>query len=102
MYIEKINSPLDIKEMEICQLEVLAGEIRQGLMNRLSKRGGHFGPNFGFVEATIALHYVFNSPVDKFVLTYRISVIRIKYLLEEKMPFLRMSTLVISPDTLIQ
>ncbi len=67
MYIEKINSPLNIKEMEICQLEVLAGEIRQGLMNRLSKRGGHFGPNFGFVEATIALHYVFNSPVDKFV-----------------------------------
>ncbi len=67
MYIEKINSPSDIKEMETCQLEILAKEVRQGLMNRLSKRGGHFGPNFGFVEATIALHYVFNSPIDKFV-----------------------------------
>ena len=41
--------------------------LRSALMNRLSKKGGHFGPNFGMVEATIALHYVFNSPIDKFV-----------------------------------
>lgn len=67
MYIEKINSPTDIKSLDIEQLNTLAGEIRSGLMNRLSKRGGHFGPNFGFVEATIALHYVFDSPKDKFV-----------------------------------
>ncbi len=67
MYIEKINSPRDIKSLDIQQLEVLADEIRSGLMNRLSKRGGHLGPNFGFVEATIALHYVFDSPKDKFV-----------------------------------
>lgn len=67
MLIDKINSPADIKGMEIAQLEELAGEIRQGMMNRLSKKGGHFGPNFGFVEATIALHYVFNSPEDKLV-----------------------------------
>lgn len=67
MYIEKVNSPADIKGFSMEELEILATEIREGMMNRLSKRGGHFGPNFGFVEATIALHYVFNSPVDKFV-----------------------------------
>lgn len=67
MYIETINSPKDIKSLSAEQLTVLADEIRSGLMNRLSKTGGHFGPNFGFVEATIALHYVFDSPKDKFV-----------------------------------
>lgn len=67
MLIEKINSPADIKRLNKEQLTVLSSEIRKGLMNRLSKKGGHFGPNFGFVEATIALHYVFNSPVDKIV-----------------------------------
>lgn len=48
-------------------MTALAGEMREALFNRLTKIGGHFGPNFGMVEATIALHYVFNSPVDKFV-----------------------------------
>lgn len=67
MYIEKINSPADIKGLSVKELTVLASEIRSGLMNRLSKKGGHFGPNFGFVEATIALHYVFDSPKDKIV-----------------------------------
>jgi len=67
MYIKKINSPEDIKKLSIEELNELASEIRSGLMNRLSKRGGHFGPNFGFVEATIALHYVFDSPKDKIV-----------------------------------
>ncbi len=67
MYIEKVNSPSDIKNMTTAELETLASEIRCGLMNRLSKKGGHFGPNFGFVEATIAMHYVFSSPIDKIV-----------------------------------
>lgn len=67
MLIEQVNSPVDIKGFDEEQLKELASEIREGLMNRLSKKGGHFGPNFGFVEATIALHYVFNSPVDKIV-----------------------------------
>lgn len=49
------------------ELSILAGEMREALFNRLTKKGGHFGPNFGIVEATIALHYVFNSPIDKFV-----------------------------------
>ena len=59
MYLEKINSPADVKQMNMTELKELAGELRAALMNRLSKRGGHFGPNFGMVEATIALHYVF-------------------------------------------
>lgn len=67
MYIEKINSPADLKKLSVDELKTLASEIRSGLMNRLSKKGGHFGPNFGFVEATIALHYVFDSPKDKIV-----------------------------------
>ena len=67
MYIENINEPKDVKELSIPQLEVLADEMRQALLKRASKHGGHFGPNFGMVEATIALHYVFNSPKDKIV-----------------------------------
>lgn len=67
MYLEKINGPEDVKRFSKEELKLLAGEIRDALMNRLSKKGGHFGPNFGMVEATIALHYVFNSPKDKFV-----------------------------------
>ncbi len=67
MLIETVNAPEDLRKMSREQLVELAGEIRKGLMNRLSKKGGHFGPNFGFVEATIALHYVFHSPVDKIV-----------------------------------
>ena len=65
MYLEKINSPQDLKKLNNTQLKDLAIEIRKALMNRLSKHGGHFGPNFGMVEATIALHYVFDTPKDK-------------------------------------
>lgn len=67
MYLENINGPEDVKKLNLEELDILAGEIREGLFNRLTKIGGHFGPNFGFVEATIAMHYVFNSPKDKFV-----------------------------------
>lgn len=67
MFIENINGPADVKKLNAEQLVVLAGEIRQALLVKLSKRGGHFGPNFGMVEATIAIHYVFESPKDKIV-----------------------------------
>ena len=67
MYIEKINQPTDVKNLNSKQLHVLADEMRQALLQKLSKHGGHFGPNLGMVEATIALHYVFNSPTDKIV-----------------------------------
>ena len=67
MYIETIHSPLDVKKLSIEELNVLGSEIRSTLLKKLSEHGGHFGPNFGMVEATIALHYVFNSPEDKIV-----------------------------------
>ena len=67
MYLEKINSPKDVKKLSLPELKTLSSEIREALFNRLTKIGGHFGPNFGMVEATIALHYVFDSPKDKIV-----------------------------------
>ena len=67
MYIENINSPADVKKLNIMQLNVLAEEMRHTLLTRASKHGGHFGPNFGMVEAIIAMHYVFDSPKDKIV-----------------------------------
>ena len=67
MYIEKIKSPADLKGLDIEALNVVADETRAAVLNRVSKHGGHVGPNLGFVEATVALHYVFNAPEDKFV-----------------------------------
>ena len=67
MYIEQVNSPQDIKQFSAEQLRQLAGEVRNALLTKLSAHGGHVGPNLGMVEATIALHYVFNSPTDKMV-----------------------------------
>ena len=67
MYIEKIQNPADLKKLDIKALNVVADETRRAVLNRVSKHGGHIGPNLGFVEATVALHYVFNAPVDKFV-----------------------------------
>ena len=67
MYLEKINGPADIKKLSVEQLNVLADETRHYLIEKVSNHGGHVGPNLGMVEATVALHYVFNSPVDKIV-----------------------------------
>lgn len=67
MYLEKINSPSDLKKINRAQLPVLATEIRQALLQKMSKNGGHLASNLGIVEATIALHYVFNSPYDKII-----------------------------------
>ena len=65
--LNKVNEPNDIKGLSNEELEKLAVEIREILLKKLSIHGGHFGPNFGMVEAIIAMHYVFNSPVDKIV-----------------------------------
>lgn len=65
--LKTINSPLDVKKLNAEQLVVLASDVREALFNRLTKIGGHFGPNFGIVETEIAMHYVFESPKDKFV-----------------------------------
>ena len=67
MYIENITGPADVKKLGMAELTALAAEMRALLLKKLSAHGGHFGPNLGFVEATIALHYVFASPRDKIV-----------------------------------
>ena len=65
--LEKIESPKDLKPLSISEMKELAEEIRSALLKKLSIHGGHFGPNFGMVEAIIAMHYVFESPKDKLV-----------------------------------
>lgn len=65
--LDKINSPQDVKELSLDEMEALASEIRNGILTRVNTIGGHLGPDLGIVEATIALHKVFNSPVDKFI-----------------------------------
>lgn len=62
-----INSPDDVKKLSLTQMDMLAEEIRHGILNRVDTIGGHLGPDLGIVEMTIALHYVFNSPKDRFI-----------------------------------
>ncbi len=66
-YLEHINSPEDVKKLSEQEMKLAADEIRTAILNRDSKIGGHVGPNLGVVEATIALHYVFDTPKDKIV-----------------------------------
>ena len=65
--LEKVNSPADLKKLNNGEMTELAEEIRQLILKKVNTTGGHLGPNLGIVEATIALHYVFNSPIDKIV-----------------------------------
>lgn len=67
MILDKIDNPKDLKPLSLGELEQLAAEMRSVLMEKLSVTGGHLGPNLGIIEATIALHYVFDSPRDKLV-----------------------------------
>ena len=62
-----INSPSDIKHMSIAKMNILAKDIRTAILHKVNTTGGHVGSNLGIVEATIAMHYVFNSPADKFI-----------------------------------
>jgi len=66
-FLENINSPADLKKLKRENLPSLAGEIRQRLLEVISKTGGHLGSNLGIVELTLAMHHVFDSPTDKFV-----------------------------------
>ncbi len=66
-YLDNINGPADLKTLDRSQLPALADEIRQALITKVGATGGHMGPNLGVVEATIAMHYVFDSPKDKFI-----------------------------------
>src|SRR6201994_3499453 len=65
--LDTIHSPADIKSFTVAELESLAQEIRESLIQTLSRTGGHLGPNLGVVELTLAMHYVFNTPTDRFV-----------------------------------
>lgn len=67
MKLSDIHSPADIKGLSIDQLKEVTAEIREALLLKLSRHGGHIGPNLGFVETTVALHYVFDAPYDKIV-----------------------------------
>ena len=67
MILDKINTPQDVKKLSIEEMNTLATDIRKAILNRVNTIGGHLGPDLGIVETTIAMHYVFNSPTDKFV-----------------------------------
>ena len=67
MVLDKVNSTQDLKNLSLEEMNLLSGEIRELIMKKVNTTGGHLGPNLGIVEATIALHYVFNTPEDKLV-----------------------------------
>ena len=67
MILDKVNIPNDLKVLSIDELNILADEMRELIIKKVNVTGGHMGPNLGILEATIAMHYVFNSPVDKIV-----------------------------------
>lgn len=67
MYLENIKGVQDVKNLQKKELKTLAEEMRTALLQKLSRHGGHIGPNLGMVETAIALHYVFDSPTDKMV-----------------------------------
>lgn len=67
MVLDRINCPEDLKKIELADMEALATEMRDAIINKVNTIGGHMAPNLGIVEATIAMHYVFNSPVDKII-----------------------------------
>ncbi|MBP1721113.1 MAG: 1-deoxy-D-xylulose 5-phosphate synthase, partial [Deltaproteobacteria bacterium] len=65
--LEKINSPSDIRNLQLDEMEILAGEIRETIIETVSRTGGHLAPSLGTVELTLALHYVFDTPRDRIV-----------------------------------
>ena len=65
--LDRINSPADLKELSLEEMETLAGEIREEIIKTVSKTGGHLAPSLGVVELTIAVHHVFNAPNDKII-----------------------------------
>ena len=67
MILENINTPQDLKKLSIDNLNQLADEMRECIIKKVNTTGGHMGPNLGILETTIAMHYVFNSPIDKII-----------------------------------
>ena len=67
MILDKINYPKDLRALNIDEMNTLAGEMRELIIKKVNTTGGHFGPNLGIVEATMAIHYVFDAPKDKLI-----------------------------------
>jgi 1-deoxy-D-xylulose-5-phosphate synthase len=67
MYLERIKSPADLKKLSVRELKDVADEVRDTVIRCISRNGGHLASNLGVIELTLALHYVFNSPVDKII-----------------------------------
>lgn len=65
--LEKVNSPKDLKHLNLNELNILSNELREYIIDSVSKTGGHLASNLGVVELTVALHYIFNTPEDKIV-----------------------------------
>ena len=65
--LEKINTPADLRKLKPEQLKQVTDELRQFIIDIVSVNGGHFGASLGVVEITVALHYIFNTPVDQLV-----------------------------------
>ena len=68
MILDKVNMPNDLRNLTVEEMKTLASEMRELIIKKVNTIGGHMGPNLGIVEATIAMHYVFNSPVDKYAI----------------------------------
>jgi len=66
-YLNKVNSPEDLKKLSEAELDLLCADIRGFLIENISRTGGHLGSNLGIVELTAALHYIFDSPEDKMI-----------------------------------
>ena len=79
MILDKVNYPKDLKNLTIDEMVALSGEMRELIIRKVNTTGGHMGPNLGIIEATIALHYVFNCPQDKIILMYHTSAILTKF-----------------------
>src|SRR6185369_11402324 len=90
-YLEMVDGPMHVKKLNLVQLEELAAEIRHELITVLAKNGGHLGPNLGVVELTLALHYVFNTPKDKFIwdVSHQIYVHKLLTGRKERFPSIR-------------
>lgn len=86
--LDKINNPKDLKTLSLDEMKTLAQDIRQGILTRVNAIGGHLGPDLGIVEATIAMHYVFNSPIDKFIFDVSHQIYPHKMLTGRKQGFL--------------
>ncbi len=89
MILDRIDTPNDLKTLSIDEMKILADEMRELIIKKVNEIGGHMAPNLGIVETTIAMHYVFNSPIDKFIFDVSHQCYPHKMLTERKEGFLK-------------